>query len=296
MTDIVQNGSRRLLLISLAVFALPASANEPLEVIHQGPESAGDRRNEYFWKLLDAALSATRDRWGDYRMHEGSMMNGLRAVRELQSSQLNVIERSTDQELEKSLRPIRIPLDKGVGGFRVFMIRREFQKQLDQVHTIQDLQRFTIGQSSAWNDSDILSQAGFNVTRGNDYEGLFAMLAAGRFDLFSRSVDEASQELEAHRQHFPDLIIERKLLLYYPLPRYLFVRRDVIGERLARRIEEGFAIMQKNGSFDRLFADYRAPFERTLNLKERRLFRIPNPLLSAETPIKKTELWYDPTK
>jgi hypothetical protein len=296
MTDIVQNKSRRLLLATMAAFALPASAKQPLEVIHQGPESADDKRNEYFWKLLDAALNATRNRRGDYHMREGSMMNGLRAVRELQSGDLNIIERSTDLELERTLRPIRIPLDKGVGGFRVFMIRRELQAQLAEVRTLEDLQRFTIGQSGAWSDSDILSRAGFKVMRGNDYEGLFAMLAVGRFDLFSRSVDEASVELEMHRQRFPELVIERNLLLYYPLPRYLFVRRDAEGEQLATRIEDGFAIMQKDGSFDRLFADYRAPFERTLNLKGRRLFRIANPLLSADTPLKTSELWYDPTK
>ena len=284
------------MLATVATLAVPAFASQALEVIHQGPESTEDKRNEYFWKLLDAALGATRSRWGDYHLREGSMMNGLRAVRELQAGALNVIERSTDLELEKALRPIRIPLDKGVGGFRVFMIRREFQRQLDQVRTIEDLKRFTIGQSGAWSDSDILSQAGFKVTRGNDYEGLFAMLAAGRFDLFSRGVDEASQELELHRQRFPDLTIERRLLLYYPLPRYLFVRRDAVSERLALRIEEGFSIMQKDGSFDRLFDSYRVPFERTLNLKERRLFRIANPFLSTDTPLKKTELWYDPTK
>lgn len=284
------------MLATLAVLAMPAMANAPLEVMHQGPESAGDRRNEYFWKLLDAALGATRDRWGDYRIREGGMMNGLRAARELEFGQLNVIERSTDRELERTLRPIRIPLDKGLGGFRVFLIRREFQHRLDHVRSVEELQRFTIGQSGAWSDADILTRAGFNVTRGNDYEGLFAMLAAGRFDLFSRSVDEVSLELETHRQRFPDLVIERGLLLYYPLPRYLFVRRDAAGEQLANRILEGFGLMQKNGSFDRLFADYRAPFERTLNLKERRLFRIPNPLLSADTPLKRAELWYDPTK
>jgi hypothetical protein len=195
MTAKVHNKSRRLLLATLTLLALPASAKQTLEVIHQGPESVGDKRNEYFWKLLDAALGATKDRWGDYTLNEGSMMNGLRAVRELQSGQLNIIERTTDLELEKTLRPIRIPLDKGVGGFRVFMIRRELQSQLDKVRSLEDLQRFTIGQSSAWADSDILTQAGFKVARGSDYEGLFAMLAAGRFDLFSRSIDEASLEL-----------------------------------------------------------------------------------------------------
>jgi len=122
------------------------------------------------------------------------------------------------------------------------------------------------------------------------------MLAGGRFDLFSRSVVEAVTELEPRKSRYPNLVIERNLLLYYPLPRYLFVRRDACGEQLARRLLEGFEILLKDGSFDRLFAAYREPIERALAMKSRRLFRIPNPTLSPQTPLNRTELWYDPTQ
>ncbi len=288
--------TRRRALCTLAVLTLPAWAGEPLRVMHQGPESEGDTRNDYYWQLLRAALEATRERWGDFQLLAGGMMNGLRTVRQLQEKQLNIILRSTSRQLESELRPIRIPLDKGLRGFRVFLIRRQLQARLDQVRTLADLQRFSIGQHSAWNDVEVLEAAGFNVVRGGSYEGLFEMASLGRFDLFSRSAAEAVAELQGRHTRFPDLTIERNLLLYYPLAPYLFVRRDVAGEQLAIRVEAGLEMILKDGSFDRIFNAYKAPVEQSLNLRGRRLLRIPNPLLSAETPLKRSELWYDPTR
>jgi hypothetical protein len=273
---------RQLLAAAPLIWARKSLGDGVLQVVHQGPESPGDTRNDYYWRLLDAALARTVGKWGPYRLDAGDFMNGPRAVHELQIGHLNIIARSTGPDLERQLLPIRIPLDRGLLGFRVFLIRRDTQAKLDQIQ--------------AWNDIPILEAAGFHVVQGNDYEGMFNMLAAGRFDLFSRSAVEAVTELQTRQHNFPDLQIERNLLLYYPLPRYLFVRRGALGEQLAKRVLAGFEAMLLDGSFNRLFEDYRIPIERSLGLKTRRLFRIPNPTLSPETPLGRTELWYDPTR
>lgn len=288
---------RRFLASAPLLLACTAPGSKVLRVIHQGGESAGDIRNNYYWKLLDHLLARTQSRWGPYELSAAPLlMNGPRSFYEMQRGTLNILARSTGQDLERSLLPIRIPLDKGLLGYRVFLIRREMQAKLDQVKTLDDLRRFTIGQTAAWNDVPILQAAGFRIVYGISYEGLFGMLEGARFDLFSRSVAEAVLELEAHQAHYPDLVIERNLLLYYPLPRYLFVRRDACGEQLASRLIDGFEAMLKDGSFDRLFNEYSEPIERAIHMKSRRLFRIPNPTLSPETPLGRTELWYDPTR
>jgi hypothetical protein len=288
--------SRRRFLASVPVLCAMQGGGV-LQVVHQGAESVGDTRNDYYWTLLDNVLARTAPRWGPYELSAAPiLMNGPRSYYELQKGALTILARSTGTDLEQTLLPIRIPLDKGLLGYRVFLIRAQMQAELDQVKTLQDLQRYSIGQAAAWNDVPILQAAGFRIVPGANYEGLFAMLAGGRFDLFSRSVVEAVTELEPRKSRYPNLVIERNLLLYYPLPRYLFVRRDACGEQLARRLLEGFEILLKDGSFDRLFAAYREPIERALAMKSRRLFRIPNPTLSPQTPLNRTELWYDPTQ
>ena len=288
---------RRFLAAAPILAACMVPGSNVLRVIHQGAESVRDTRNDYYWKLLDLVLARTLATWGPYELAAAPMyMNGPRSYYELQQGALTVIARSTGDELERTLLPIRIPLDKGLLGYRVFLIREDRQAELASVRTLADLQRYTIGQAAAWNDVPILHAAGFQVVTGSDYEGLFGMLDRGRFDLFSRSIVEAVTELEARRSSYPDLVIERNLLLYYPLPRYLFVRRDACGELLAHRLLDGFEMIQKDGSFDRLFAEYKEPIERAVNLKARRLFRIPNPTLNPLTPLGRPELWYDPTR
>ncbi len=287
---------RRCLLGALALVALPGRAAEPLQVMVQGPESSGDNRNDYYWEVLQAALEKTRGQWGDFRLTVGASMNGLRAVEELQMGNLNLVLRSTSPELERACRPIRIPLDKGLRGYRVFLIRRQLQARLDQVRTLDDLKRFSIGQQAAWNDVEVLEKNGFKVVKGGKYDGLFGMLANGRFDLFSRSVIEVGDELRSQQARYPDLVVERNLLLYYPFAPYLFVRRDAGGEQLALRIEAGLNLMFKDGSFDKKFNVLKAPIEQELNLAGRRLLRIPNPLLPPETPLRNSELWFTPGK
>ena len=46
---------------------------------------------------------------------------------EINSGLLNVIVHGSVREYEESLRPIRIPLDKGLLGYRVFLIRADRQ-------------------------------------------------------------------------------------------------------------------------------------------------------------------------
>jgi hypothetical protein len=290
----IDSTRRRILVSTVSLLVSQAWAGESLEVMHQGPESPGDKRDEYYWLLLDTALRRTAKRWGPYQIHSATTMNGLRAIQQLQSANLDIVARTTNQKLEISLRPIRIPLDKGLLGYRVFLIRRDMQERLDRVHSLDDLKQFSIGQVQYWDDVTILRNSGFKVAAADRYEGLFPMLSAGRFDLLGRSVAEVAIELQTRQQQFPDLVIEQGLLLYYPLPRYLFVRRDFYGEQLALRIEDGFNLMINDGSFDRMFKVHSAPFEKILNLSARRLFRIPNPLLPAETPLNKSKLWYVP--
>jgi hypothetical protein len=59
-------------------------------------------------------------------------------------------------------------------------------------------------------------------------------------------------------------------------------------------VEQGLNQMIKDGSFDTHFRNYKNPLIERAHLKTRRLFRIPNPYLSPETPLARKELWYDP--
>jgi hypothetical protein len=268
-----------------------------LDVVRERPEAAGDARYDHYWHLLAQALAITEPDFGPYALRESTLpMTERRALEELErgSDAITVLVHGNVNDYEQRLLPIRIPLDKGLLGYRVFLIRGDMQSKLDLVGSLDDLRRYSIGQGREWGDVAILRQAGLNVVEGTSYEGLFAMLSAGRFELFSRSVVEIGEELTRQQPAHPALAIERHLLLFYPLTRYFYVTRSPAGDALARRISEGLERMLKDGSFERMFQAFKSQFEQQIGLRDRLLIRIANPLQTPETPLNRRELWYDP--
>lgn len=67
---------------------------------------------------------------------------------------------------------------------------------------------------------------------------------------------------------------------------------------LAERIEKGLNIAIENGDFDREFYNHSSmkPLFKEGNIKNRRIFKIPNPFLTEETKklLDDDRLWYLP--
>ena len=270
-----------------------ALAAEPMRYIHPPPESGADVRMNYYWELLQAALEETTPKWGPFDIVVSpKVVSAARAELLLAaSSDVTITVRTTSTEREKTLLAVLIPLDKGLTGYRLFLTKTQTQQRLNQVRTLQDLQQFSIGQGINWIDSDILRNAGLNVVTGPNYDSLFAMLGANRFDLFSRGINEIGMEFNFATGQHSDLAIERNLMLYYPLPRYFFFSRTPEGDRLARRVNEGLRMLLKNGKFDKRYQAFKRSILVDLQLAGRRIFRIQNPYLSAATPLAERELW-----
>ena len=199
---------------------------------------------------------------------------------------------SSDAQIESQLRPIRIPLFKGLLGYRIFIINKNDQAKFDKVHTMDDLKKLTIGQGRTWADGRILEANGFNVIKTNKYPSLFYMVEGGRFDGFPRGVHEPFGELEARPTM--DLAVEKNLMVYYQMPFYLFVSPN--NQALAKDLETGFERAIANGEFDKVFYGDKSIQDvlQKANMKNRKIFKLDNPLLSKETPVGRKELWFDP--
>ena len=276
---------------SLAFLQSSVLAANPVVVVRPAPESPGDTRYDYYWKLLEQALATTEAEFGPYDLQVATTaMNEARSLHELEigSSQITILVHGNVAEYERRLLPIRFPLDKGLLGYRVFLIRSEEQSALDAVNSLEDLRQYRIGQGQGWGDVAILRNAGLTVVEGASYDGLFSMLSAGRFELFSRGVVEVGEELAREHQAHPDLEIERHLMLNYPLTRYFYVNRSVEGEALAKRLSTGLERMLKDGVFDRMFEEFKAPFDKLINFRNRLIIQIDNPLQTPETPAQST--------
>ena len=252
---------RPLAILMLWAVALAAAA-EPAVFIYPRSESAADTQYIYDYEMLRQALEATVATHGPYELQQSdTAMNQARAADEIAagSGLVNIFARSTSVEHEQRFVPIRIPIDKGLISYRVFLIRADMQPKFDAVNTLDDLRSYSVGSYPTWVDTKILREGGFKVVTGDSYEGLFRMLIARRFDFFSRSADEAYREFDERRELLPEMRVEDKVLLHFPTTRFFFVQRSEAGQRLASRVEAGLNRMIKEGSFDAHFLKYKGP-------------------------------------
>lgn len=279
-----------LALVAILVLTMPARAEQiriPVKV--QGTQL--EQPSDYFTTLLVMALEASKaDNEVIDIIFSPRDYSQARWINMLQSDNSNfVIWTMTDKEREQQLRPIRIPLFKGLFGYRVLLIRKQEQARFDQVKTVPDLTKFLCGQGTHWPDTLILQANGLRLTTAETTESLFRMMNAKRFDYFPRGISEAWFELLQRKD--TSLAVEENILLYYPTAIYFFVNKE--NEALAQRIEKGMEALIDNGKFDQFFYNHPRISLGLEHLKNRRIIQLKNPFLPVETPINNPRYWID---
>jgi len=251
------------------------------------PEFDGDHRYDYAGQVLQLALSKSGV---EYRIEPAALaMNQERQVQELEAGRsIDVGPIPSSAEREARLLPIMIPLNKGVLGWRLGLIRKGEGPSFDRVQSLDDLKRVRIAQGQEWPDTQILRANGIDVITAPRYEGLFKMLIGKRFDYFPRSAMEIWDEQENNAS---TLEVEQHLALHYFYDAYFMVNRH--NTRLAHDIERGFEKAIADGSFDRLFHQYYGERLRKAHLETRTVIELHNPLTTPGTPTNRPELWYD---
>jgi hypothetical protein len=207
-----------------------------------------------------------------------------------QNKRLDVAWGMTSIEREQRLLPVRIPLDKGLFGWRIALLPSQRAGLLKDVRTIDDLRQFSAGQGHDWPDSEILRSNDLPIKVSSSYGSLFRMLQAQRFDYFPRSVIEVWDELEHPRAK--QLVADPHVLLHYPTAMYFFFSRH--RPELAEIVRMGMEKAIADGSFEHLFQQHFAADLQRARLDQRQLIELHNPLLPSATPLQRRELWFTP--
>lgn len=250
------------------------------------PEFEGDRRFDYALQLLKLGLSKTGV---DYRVELAPIaMNQERQVLELEANRsIDVAPIPSSAEREARLLPIRIPIQKGLLGWRLGLIRKGDQGRFTGITTLEDLKRVRLAQGQEWPDTQILRGNGIEVITAPRYDGLFGMLVGERYDYFPRSVNEIWDELD---KHAATLEVEPRIALHYYYDAYFMVNQK--NTQLAERLRQGLEKAVADGSFDHLFNLYHGERLRKARLDQRTVIELKNPLLTPGTPSDRPELWY----
>lgn len=242
--------------------------------------------NTYPLELLRLALKKAGS--GDTIAFTPVRMMQERALHEigLDNGAVDIVATMTSKERESRLLPVRIPITKGLIGWRIAVVSKERIHQFDQVRSLADLKRFRAVQGHDWPDRDILRQGGLPVHSVSSYESLFNTLATGRIDYLPLSLIEAQSAIKGREM----LAIDANIVIRYPAAIYFFVnpRNRAMAETVRRGLDASIA----DGSFDELFYRHFAQAIREGSLDKRRVIVLHNPFLPAATPLHRKELWF----
>lgn len=237
--------------------------------------------NHTSFGLLQLALRETEDDFGPYRIIRSEYLTQGRAQAELEkgnSELIRVMDVVADDGREQRLLPVKVATDGGLIGMRVCIIRKADQPRFNALYSKADVvaQRITFGQGAHWPDTRILAANGLEVMSSARFETLYRMLSEERFDCFLRGANEVQEDLQRYTRE--DLAIENTLLFSYPSSSFFFVSRQ--DQLLARRLQTGLQRAIRNGHFDEYFSRHFGSAVRKLNLMQRRVIHLDNPLLN----------------
>tara|TARA_Y100000782_G_scaffold21369_2_gene23074 strand:- start:804 stop:1649 length:846 start_codon:yes stop_codon:yes gene_type:complete len=247
-----------------------------------------DPKQQYYIDILELALDASVDTFGEYELLAVNIeMPQGRASTVLELNEvIDVTWRMTTVELEQRLKAVPVPLLRGLMGYRIGIIRKGEQENFPANITAEQLRNIVIGQGHDWPDSIILRHNGMTVVEGLEHT-MFTMLRLKRFDFFLRALNEPWVEVADK----PHLVVEKNILVQYSAPIFFFVNRNNL--RLHERLTVGLNIAIDDGRFQRLFEGHPVTANMISNakLKQRKVFKLFNPLLSVETKKLQEDKW-----
>lgn len=277
---------------AVMIFLFSHSVNAAVwNIVYPQSEIENDIRDHYPLALLDLALQKTGVRY-ELKPSTSPLRQG-RALKRLEENlEVNVVWSMTDVQREQQLRPIRIPITRGLIGWRVFISHKDSRFLSANINDMTDLISYKPVQGVAWPDTKILQANGFNVVTARDYIESTEIINNDLADFFPRSVVEVLQELD--NQYSQDFRLRKGLAIYYPSAMYYFTNKQNVT--LSRLIEIGLERAIEDGSYEKLFTEFYGKIIEQLNIENSLYFRLANPLLPPLTPIDKPEYWYFPVQ
>lgn len=282
-----------LLVWSVATVAAPAmtatTGGAPIELIYAKFSNLDDPREKLPLALLELAMTKMQLKFAAKPCPD--VMERSRALIELEQGRcINLIWTSMAAEAEKNLRPIRIPIYRGLIGHRLFLIHKNQQPAFAKVKSLDDLRKFNAGVGLGWVDGKIMEQAGLRVVR-DKYDSLFRLLDNESIDYFPRGANEVFAELNGRQKTQPNLMLEPGLMLVYKNDLIFYLNKK--DEALASQIEKGLLMAYEDGSYLKLFNEHPYVLQvlREAGLDKRLRLELPNPMLSDEDRAIPARFW-----
>lgn len=275
------------LLSSMASF----SASPPLTLKIVAPTDQIYTTQSFYVDLVTLVMDKSSEKYGAYQLELlNSQMYQARQFISLQHGRVDVVWSMTSNEREAKAMPIRIPLLKGLNGFRIFAINEKNVLPFRAIKSIDGFKSLLAGQGHDWPDVPILEHNGLRVYHYVEFKDLYKLLSKGRIDYFPRNVLEIWDELKVLEEK--NIVVDKSNIFIYRAPVYFFLRPE--DTALAERMRFGLELAQKDGSFEHLLVNHPAhqDFFANISIAARNVYFLDNPLLPPETPLGDASLWF----
>lgn len=288
-----------------------ADIEKPTMVYRYWDFGSSEKRDKYQFELLSNILEKTSRSHGKYELIKvEKKFTSTRASREISRGEIINIEASPhhppflnaplftenpanlkDSKYAHAINDPKInipkPLLRGLLGYRKLIVRREDLEKFNGIKTADELKNLVAGQGKDWEDVSIYKYNNYKVSESSDIDNLFPMLLAKRFDYIALSIIEVNDVLKDFDQYSDDVAIVPHIIIYYPFP--VLFNLSIHHPELAERVDKGLAIVEADGTSDRLFKKYFSDEIKNLQDANNKVFMLKNPnipnSLGLESPL-----------
>lgn len=239
-----------------------------------------EARQVYERQVLEAALEATGDEYGAWRIVEtmDEYPGDQEALAFTEEGHDLFVTIAGNQKFEDDdMIVIAQPIARNLLGYRIAIIRDEDAARFNAVESIEQARQLDHGIPETWSDAIIFRHNGFRVSEEGNFDDIFDRLAAGRFDYSAFGVNEVLGVYENRASRREGLVIDDGLLFFYPFPLVFYINPERPG--LAERMERGLQAIEASGELDAIFERHYGNIANELGLSKRRLFVLDNPLI-----------------
>ncbi|KJY81545.1 hypothetical protein TW81_17705 [Vibrio galatheae] len=233
----------------LLVVASQSLAKESITLVLASQLDNGHR---FYHELLYEAL--TKQGYAVEIVVPSEHIPQKRVIRMVENNQLSLTWLLATPERDAKYSVVNVPLTNGLIGQRVMLIPPELQPQLNEVHTLQDLQdtHLVAGLGLLWFDVEVWQENGLNIyVEDGEWRSLYHKLTIdGEVNYFPRGMNEVLSEAKQN----PHLAIEERLLLVYDCDFKFYLSPEMAKYRDI--LETALRKAKSNGMLDKLVKKY----------------------------------------
>lgn len=180
---------------------------------------------------------------------------------------------------DKPTIKLNSPICKGLLGHRILIIREQDQPTFHNINS-NKLKSLIAGIPATWADAELFRANGYRVLEQGTLPETLKLLSDKKCDYVSLGANEVESIYQEHTNSLNGLVIEKSIVLYYPLPLVFYVHPD--KAQLAQLLDDKLQEHMLSGKFDSLFNQHFGDVVRSIGLEHRKAINLVNKELPPE--------------